>query len=98
MDDDEEKTIEVVVNKANLSEQQANILDEDIARLNQDTLMIRTLTKNNMIGVEEKLKNHTELSMFDHKNAQDVIDKAGVTLGVISDTLSRHRLTRQRKH
>ena len=95
---DVEKKIGVVASKANLSEQQVNILDKDMARLSQDALMIRTLTKNNMVGVEEKLKNHTELSMSDHKNAQDVIDKAGVTLGMINDTLSQHGLTRQLKH
>lgn len=49
---DVEKKIGVVASKANLSEQQVNILDKDMARLSQDALMIRTLTKNNMVGVE----------------------------------------------
>ena len=72
----------VAVSKANLSEQQANILDKDVEQLSKDELMIRQLTNSNMVGVSKKLINHEELSMFDHKNAQDLIDKASVTLGV----------------
>ncbi len=58
------------------------LVTEEVNKLAAHKQTIRTMTENNLVGVGEKLKNHEELSMLDHKNAQDLIDKASVTLGV----------------
>ena len=60
----------------------ARVVNDAIDKLTEDAEMIRTLTKNNMVGVGAKLTNHQLLTMLDHKNAQDLIDKASITLGV----------------
>ena len=67
---------------AEKTEKELSAISEQVSNRLQDEEMIRRLTKNNMVGVSKKLINHEELSMFDHKNAQDLIDKASVTLGV----------------
>lgn len=85
-----EKNLEVIINKkvnaeqeiAKLNEQEVNTVNEHVNRKIEDSKMIRALTKNNMVGVAAKLKNHKELDMLAHKNAQDLIDKASITLGI----------------
>jgi len=64
------------------TEKEVSAISEQVSNRLQDEEMIRRLTKNNMVGVSKKLVNHMKLSMLDHKNAQDLIDKASVTLGV----------------
>ena len=67
---------------AELTDKELTSVNEQAKQLIEDAKMIRALTKNNMVGVGVKLTNHAELSMLDHKNAQDLIDKASITLGV----------------
>ena len=68
--------------KSTFNQHQLNYHDEEVNRLTEDAKMIRALTNRNMVGVSKKLEVDEELSMFDHKNAQDLIDKASITLGV----------------
>ena len=75
-------SVRIEEEKSTLNQQQLTFHDEEVSRQTEDAKMIRTLTNNNMDGVSKKLKNHDELSMLDHKNAQDLIDKASITLGV----------------
>jgi len=58
------------------------LVTKKVNKLAAHKQIIHTMTETNLVGVGEKLKNHEELSMLDHKNAQDLIDKASVTLGV----------------
>lgn len=60
----------------------AQVVNDAVDELTANEIMIRNLTNKNMAGVGVKLDNHTELNMLDHKNAQDLIDKASITLGV----------------
>ena len=76
------KKIEIEQEIAELSDKEVTSVTEQAKQAIEDAKMIRTLTKNNMVGVGVKLTNHAELSMLDHKNAQDLIDKASITLGV----------------
>ena len=74
--------VRVQLEKGNKSERELELHTREVNKLTEDAKMLRTLTKNNMVGVGVKLKHHDELSMLDHKNAQDLIDKASITLGV----------------
>ncbi len=58
------------------------LVTKEVNKLAAHKQIIHTMTETNLVGVGEKLKNHEELSMLDHKNAQDLIDKASITLGV----------------
>ncbi len=72
----------VVAEKSQLNSQELGFHNREVERLTEDAKMIHTLTKNNMVGVGNKLRNHQSLNMNDHKAAQDLIDKASITLGV----------------
>jgi len=76
------RKIQVEQELANLSDKEVTSVSEQTKQAIEDAKMIRTLTKNNMIGVGIKLTNHALLTMLDHKNAQDLIDKASITLGI----------------
>lgn len=76
------KKIQVEQDIAALTEQEVTSVTEQTKQAIEDAAMIRLLTKNNMVGVSAKLKQHDGLSMLDHKHAQDLIDKASVTLKV----------------
>lgn len=67
---------------AELSDKELTSVNDRAKHIIEDAKMIRTLTKNNMVGVGAKLQDHSKLNMLDHKNAQDLIDKASITLGV----------------
>lgn len=67
---------------AELSDKELTSIDTLAKQAVEDAKMIRTLTKNNMVGVGAKLQDHSRLNMLDHKNAQELIDKASITLGV----------------
>jgi len=72
----------VTVEKATKSKRELELHNEEVNKLTKNELMIRELTNDNMIGVRHKLRNHEALTMLDHKAAQDLIDKASLTLGV----------------
>lgn len=72
----------VTAKKAQLNSQELEFHNTEVNRLSKDQIMIHSLTKNNLIGVAAKLENHGDLDMMGHKNAQDLIDKASITLGV----------------
>lgn len=74
--------VKVIAEKGQLNPNELEFHRQEVDRLSKDELMIRTLTKNNMVGVGKKLNDHQSLNMLDHKNAQDLIDKASITLGV----------------
>ena len=76
------KKIEVEQEIAELSNEEVTSVTEQTRQAVEDAKLIRMLTKNNMVGVANKLKAHTNLNMLDHKNAQDLIDKASITLGI----------------
>ena len=65
-----------------LSGTEMNTVHSAANTLTADTLLIHTLTNSNLKGVAAKLLEHEELDMLAHKNAQDLIDKASITLGV----------------
>lgn len=73
---------EVTAKKAQLNSQELEFHNTEVNRRSRDMIMIHSLTKNNLVGVAEKLENHKNLDMMGHKNAQDLIDKASVTIGV----------------
>lgn len=72
----------VAAEKEQLNPQELEFHNEEVKKLTKNTIMIHSLTKNNLVGVAEKLKKHETLDMAAHKNAQDLIDKASITLGV----------------
>lgn len=74
--------VRVTIEKETKTKRELELHNAEVSKLSKDEQMIRALTNNNMVGVGTKLKNHTELNMLDHKNAQDLIDKASITLGV----------------
>jgi len=87
--DIEQDLTPVLTRKIESEQELAELTDKELTSVNdqakhiiEDAKMIRLLTKNNLVGVGAKLKAHTDLNMLDHKNAQDLIDKASVTLNV----------------
>ena len=76
------KKIHIEQEIAELSDKEVTSVTEQTKQAIEDAKMIRSLTKSNMIGVADKLSQYEALNMLDHKNAQDLIDKASITLKV----------------
>jgi len=76
------KRIAVEQDITGLSGKEMDSVNEQTIQAIEAGKIIQVLTRNNLDGVAVKLQNHDELSMLDHKNAQDLIDKASITLGV----------------
>ena len=74
--------VRIEAEKSTLSQQQLIHHDEEVERLSNDAKMIRTMSVNNMFGLGAKIAAHSKMSVVDHKNAQDAIDKASITLKV----------------
>ena len=71
----------VIAEKSTMNQPQLNYHNNEVDRLTKDTRMIHGLTKGNLSGISRHIK-AGRMGVADHKKAQDMIDKASVTLGV----------------
>ena len=72
----------VLVEKETLSDTAVSFHNEEVERLTRDAKMINSLSRNNLKGLSEKIKSPSDMTVADHKLAQEAIDKASVTLNV----------------
>jgi len=72
----------VQLEKANLNDLQAKIHDKEVERLTSNKMMIRNLSRANLLGINDKLLNPDDMTIQDHKIIGEVIDTASLTLGV----------------
>lgn len=74
--------VRVQLEKANLNDLQAKIHVKEVERLTSSTMMIRNLSRANLMGINDKLLNPDNMTIQDHKIVGDTIDKTSLTLGV----------------
>jgi hypothetical protein len=74
--------VRVQLEKANLNSLQAKIHNKEVERLTSSKMMIRNLSRANLLGIYDKLLNPDDMTIQDHKIVGDVIDTASLTLGV----------------
>lgn len=67
---------------AELSDKELTIVDTLAKSKIEDAKMIRTMSKNNMVGLGKKLVQHEDMSISDHLAAANAIDRTSITLGV----------------
>ena len=65
-----------------LNETDESLVSKLANDLAADKKMIRALTTNNLAGVSKKLADHNNMTMTDHRSAQELIDKASITLNI----------------
>jgi len=68
--------VRVQLEKANLNDLQAKIHAKEVERLTSSKMMIRNLSRANLLGINDKLLNPDDLTIQDHK-----------TIGVFSPTV-----------
>lgn len=74
--------VRIQLEKANLNSLQAKIHDKEVERLTSSKMMIRNLSRANLLGINDKLLNPDDMTIQDHKIVGEVIDTASLTLGV----------------